>query len=203
MAATGDSAVRRAASADAPALARMLARAFADDPVSAWACPRPGVRARMLERFHGARLRHLIPHGEVWMSAGGECAAIWGPPDGWKTTLRQDLELCASMRSPRLLPRAPLVARGLLGIERRHPAQPPHWYLAVIGTDPAAQGRGLGTAVLEPVLSQCDQDGVGAYLESSKERNLDYYARFGFRATTALRLPRGPQVWPMWRDPRG
>ncbi|MBS1844280.1 MAG: hypothetical protein JST53_07675 [Actinobacteria bacterium] len=39
--------------------------------------------------------------------------------------------------------------------------------MATVGTDPAAQGRGLGTAVLAPVLDECDRDGVGAFLESS------------------------------------
>jgi hypothetical protein len=55
--------------------------------------------------------------------------------------------------------------------------------------------------MLEPVLKQCDADGIAAYLESSKERNIDFYARHGFRVTGELRLPRGPTVWPMWRDP--
>jgi hypothetical protein len=52
------------------------------------------------------------------------------------------------------------------------------------------------------VLEECDRDGIGAYLESSKESNIDYYARFGFRVTGTIRLPRGPLFWPMWRDPR-
>lgn len=193
--------VRRATAADVPALAQMLARAFADDPVTVWSSPPAAPRARMLERFHAARLRHLLPHGEVWMAAGAESAALWAPPNAWKTTLREDLELTACMLAPRIAWRLPLIARGLLGLERAHPFKPPHWYLATLGTDPAAQGRGLGTAVLEPVLSQCDQDGVAAYLESSKARNVDYYARFGFRTTATLRLPRGPEMWPMWRDP--
>jgi ribosomal protein S18 acetylase RimI-like enzyme len=75
-------------------------------------------------------------------------------------------------------------------------------YLSVLGTDPAAQGRGIGSALLAPVLRQCDEDGVPAYLESSKERNVAFYARHGFRVREELALPRGPQMWLMWRDPR-
>jgi hypothetical protein len=56
--------------------------------------------------------------------------------------------------------------------------------------------------VLGPVLEQCDADGVGAYLESSKERNIDFYARHGFRVTGEIQLLRGPTMWKMWRDPR-
>lgn len=180
----------------------MLTRAFADDPVARWSCPREELRPWMLERFHAARNRQMLRAGEIWMTAGGESAAVWAAPDRWRSSPADDLRFSRAMLRPALLRRAPLVAYGLLGLERRHPPRPPHWYLATLGTDPAAQGRGLGTAVLDPVLAECDRDGVGAYLESSKERNLDYYARFGFRVTEEVRLPRGPRTWLMWRDAR-
>ena len=73
-------------------------------------------------------------------------------------------------------------------IERAHPRDP-HYYLAVLGTDPDEQGRGIGSALIQPVLETCDRDEVPAYLESSKERNIDFYARHGFRVTDELVLP--------------
>jgi len=194
--------VRRAGATDLPLLAPMLARAFADDPIAEWVSPDPAARMTMLERFNAARLRHMLPHGEVWMSIGGEATAVWAPPERGGTTPRHELELAASMLIPRLLPRLPMVKRGMESVEAEHRRQPPHYYLAVLGTNPAAQGRGLGAAVLAPVLEQCDRDGIGAYLESSKERNLDYYARFGFQVKTTLPMPNGPPMWGMWRDPR-
>ena len=196
-------ALRRAALEDVPTLARMLTRAFLDDPVAMWSCRSDALRPKVLERFQAARLRHLLVDREVWTTPELASAALWAPPKRWKTTIRQDLDLARSMLHPRLIARAPLIGRGLLGIERRHPPRPPHWYLAVLGTDPSAQGHGLGSAVLGPVLKQCDADGVSAYLESSKERNIDFYARHGFRVTSELRLPRGPTMWAMWRDARG
>jgi GNAT superfamily N-acetyltransferase len=178
----------------------MLARAFLDDPVAAWSCRPDALRPAVLERFHATRLRQLIPEGEVWTTPDLTCAALWAPPERWKTTPRQDAALARCLLRPRLIARAPTITIGLLRVERRHPRQPPHWYLAVLGTDPAAQGRGLGSAVLRGVLEQCDADGIGAYLESSKERNIDFYARHGFRVTAELPLPRGPRIWSMWRD---
>jgi GNAT superfamily N-acetyltransferase len=195
--------MRRANSEDLPALARMLARAFRDDPVARWSCPPERLRPGVLERFHGTRLRQLLAHNEIWTSDELACAALWAPPQRWRTTWQEDLAIARCVERPRLVARVPLAMVGLLGVEREHPREPPHWYLAVLGTDPPAQGHGLGSATLRPVLEQCDADGVGAYLESSKERNIDFYARHGFRVTRELRLPFGPKVWPMWRDPQG
>jgi GNAT superfamily N-acetyltransferase len=180
----------------------MLARAFLDDPVAMWACGPDALRQGMLERFHGTRLRQMLVEEEIWTTTDLACAALWAPPKRWRMTLRQDAAFARCLLHPRLIARLPLVATGLYGIERRHPAGPAHWYLAVLGTDPSSQGRGLGSAILGPVLERCDTDGMAAYLESSKERNIDFYARQGFRVTRELHLPRGPTVWAMWRDPR-
>ena len=78
----------------------------------------------------------------------------------------------------------------------------PHWYLAILGTDPPHQGKGVGGALLAPVLTRCDTEGTGAYLESSKPDNVPYYERFGFRVSGQIDMPDGPTMWPMWRDPQ-
>ena len=89
-----------------------------------------------------------------------------------------------------------------LEVERRHPREP-HLYLAVLGADPPAQGRGVGSAAIAPGLELADAEGLPAYLETAKERNLAFYTRFGFRVTDEFRLPGGgPTVWCMWRDAR-
>jgi len=195
-------AVRPARSEELPALARMLARAFLDDPVAEWAFRPDDMREVALERFQATRLRPLMGRGEVWTNDELSCAALWAAPGRWRATPREEAQITRCFLHPRLITRLPLTAIGWQLLERDHPKSPEHWYLAVLGTEPAAQGRGLGSAVLSAMLEQCDRDGVGAYLESSKERNVDFYARHGFRVSGRLRLLRGPPMWPMWRDPR-
>jgi ribosomal protein S18 acetylase RimI-like enzyme len=195
--------LREAEPADRPALACSLAEAFMDDPVSSWASPHERLRPRVLRRFFGVQLGHKLPAGFVYTDEARSGAAIWSPPRTWRTTPRQDLELASAFAHPRHWPRAPLVAYGLFGLERLHPPKPPHFYLATLGVAPAAQGRGLGSRLLQPVLELCDADGVPAYLESSKESNIAFYARHGFRVAREISLPRGPTMWAMWREPLG
>jgi GNAT superfamily N-acetyltransferase len=193
---------RLATPADVPALAGMLARAFYDDPVASWAWRPDGLRLAALERYQAIRLHHLIAEESVWTSPEHSCAALWSPPGRWRKTLLQEAAYMPPFLPLRLLWRLPLVSAGWLGLERHHPAAPEHWYLAVLGTEPSRQGQGLGSTLLAPVLEQCDEQAIGAYLESSKESNIAFYARHGFRVTAELRLLRGPPMWAMWRDPR-
>jgi ribosomal protein S18 acetylase RimI-like enzyme len=151
---------RRAETAELPEIARMLARAFHNDPVAAWACRPEHLRPRVLERLFGMRLRDIHPHGEIWTDDELRSVADWAEPDHWHTTLRQDIAYAKCLLHPRLVPRMPMVITGMLGAQKVHPTEPSHWYLAILGTDPSAQGQGLGSAMLAPTLEGCDRDGV-------------------------------------------
>lgn len=189
--------VRRAGLADITPLSGAIARAFYDDPVLSWTFPDDRQRLAQAEAFFALRLRGMIPDGEVYTAEDLSAGALWAPPDRWKVGVLDSLRLV------RLLPWRGLgqTIRGFTAIEAAHPKTPPHYYLAVLGTEPAAQGQGLGSALLGPVLADCDELGIGAYLESSKESNIAFYARHGFRVTGEVDLPNGPRVWLMWRDP--
>ena len=196
------SSVRKATLADAPRLAQALASAFQDDPVIAWVFPDEHRRRAVLAAFMEFRLRKLaFPHDEVWMTADGAAAAVWLPPPGrWQLPPQRLRLLPALVRVFGL--RTVSVLGGLERMEKRHPHDPPHWYLFILGTDQAAQGQGLGSALLAQMLGRVDADGMPAYLESSNERNLAWYGRHGFEVTSEVVIPGGPRIWPMWREPR-
>jgi ribosomal protein S18 acetylase RimI-like enzyme len=200
--ATGSS-VRKATLADAPRLALALASAFQDDPVIAWVFPDQHRRRAVLAAFMEFRLRRLaFAHDEIWMTAGGAAAAVWLPPPGrWKLSRVQRLGLLPALVRFFGLRTASVLA-GLERMEDRHPQDRSHWYLFILGTEPAAQGRGLGSALLAHMLARVDADGMPAYLESSSERNLALYGRHGFQVTGEVAIPGGPRIWPMWREPR-
>jgi ribosomal protein S18 acetylase RimI-like enzyme len=186
---------------DCKPLARSLADAFMDDPVACWAAPPERLRWNCLRRFFGAYLAIRVPMDLVWNDSGLSGVAIWSPPGKGVTTAPEALRLTRGFAHPRLWPRGPLVGYGLLSVEHHHPKAPDHLYLATLGVKPSEQRRGLGSALLAPALEMCDRDGLPAYLEASKETNIAFYGRHGFRVTREIKLPRGPTMYPMWRDP--
>src|SRR5581483_7264621 len=95
--------------------------------------------------------------------------------------------------------RAAFVSDGLDQLRTRHPAEP-HFYLSLLATHPADQGKGLGVAMVAPVLERCDATGTVAFLESSNIRNVPFYERLGFRVVDEVTMPDGPVIRPMRRE---
>jgi GNAT superfamily N-acetyltransferase len=195
--------VRVAGPDDVPAMAASLGRAFADDPIFEFLVPGvdPDERARRSTPFFVTDTKLRVRLASAWTTPERVGAALWAPPGKWRTSIVDGLRLAwPIVRASR--GRSFRAFAALSAIEKAHPRQP-HWYLAVLGTDPEHQGKGIGAALMAPVLERCDTEGVPAYLESSKESNIPYYERFGFRVERELPLGKGaPSVWPMWREPR-
>ena len=82
-----------------------------------------------------------------------------------------------------------------------HPSEP-HWYLPVIGVDPASRGNGLGSQLLEHTLRMVDEKKLPVYLESTNPANVPLYERFGFVVQDRLSLGGSPMVTPMIRPGR-
>jgi hypothetical protein len=187
---------------DRLAIADALQGAFFDDPVMSWIFRDERSRSRRLARLFSVLLRgHYMATGTVWTTPSKAGAALWAPPGHAVIPPMAIIRNSPGMLSA--LGRHTLRAlRALNYVEHQHPKQP-YWYLGVLGTRVADQGKGIGSALLGPVLDQCDESGLSAYLESSKYSNIAFYRRHGFDVTGEIQLPLGgPAVWPMWRDPR-
>jgi GNAT superfamily N-acetyltransferase len=194
--------IRKATREDVPRLAQALARAFYDDPVINWLVPKDSERIHRSERGFAFYLRKVyLPHDECYATEDGVGGALWLPPNKWHVGPLAQLRLAPGMIAA-MGPRLPQVLRAISTVESNHP-QKPHYYLAFVGVERELQGKGIGTALLRPILDRCDHDGTPAYLEATTPRNRACYERQGFEVTEEYRLPKGgPPSWRMWRDPR-
>lgn len=160
-------------------------------------------RRRMgLHSFFTTQIRrHFLPYGNVSTSDDLAGVSVWGPPSRPRPGMKELLELLPT--APFLVGTRTFRALQLLAeIDSLHPREP-HWYLATLGTEPDRQGEGIGSALLTATLTLIDDEGMPAYLESSKERNVPFYRRFGFVVVDEFRSKGGgPPMWRMWREPQ-
>jgi len=197
--------VRRATQADIPAMAAVLARAFAHDPFFGWlAGDAPERNLRMRMGWSGILGHASAGLRETWTTGDVAGVAIWLPPGRGASSFVDSLRLVpalARLTGWRRL-REVSAATDLLEQRRRTHVPGLHWYLSALGVDPGRQRQGIGSALLGHILERADADRIPAYLETATARNVLLYERHGFGVVEELILP-GTDIrgWLMVRGP--
>jgi len=189
--------VRSGAPDEADALVSVITLAFSTDPMARWSLPDPltylGVMPSVVRAF-GAR---AFDSQSAYCVDGFRGAALWLAPgtepdsEGLMTVMQDNVP-------PAILP-------DLMGVfeqmGRYHPTEP-HWYLPLIGVDPACQGQGHGSTLMRYAVDRCDRERLPAYLESSNPRNISLYLRHGFEIIGEIQVGTSPRMTPMYRKAR-
>lgn len=184
-----------------------LERAFFDYPLMAYACPPEQLRRRGVRALYTAILHDAQRYGEIYTTAGVEGIACWLPPGTPLPTLWREIR--AGLLG---LPFAfgwkafqCLLEYGQWHTKLHHEFMNgrPHWFLATIGVDPASQGKGVGSALLEAITIRADEQTLPCYLETHGERSARLYGRHGFETVRLFEVPgHSVPVWAMLRPAR-
>lgn len=195
---------RTAATDAVPTVAAALADAFINDPVYTWMLPRTlRLKPRLRTVFAAEMAQYVLPNGgTVWTTPDYDGAVCELPPGAWempKSMTGKDALNWLRAFGTRLL----LAGRVQRAMEARHLVEP-HFYLRIVGVRTALQGKGVGSALMQPTLQRADSAGLPAYIEASTERSAALYERLGFVHIDVLELPDGgPPLWRMRRPPAG
>jgi len=189
--------VRTATPADETAAIGTIMLAFSADPMARWCWPHPHQYVSVMPAFIHAFAGRGFSRNGAFCTDGYVGAALWLPPGVESDDAALD-ETMARTAAPSVLGDAMKVVEQM---QACHPKEP-HWYLPVIGVDPAHQGKGHGDALMAYALAQCDREHAPAYLESSNPRNISLYKRHGFEIIKTIQVGASPPVVPMLRKPR-
>lgn len=183
------------ASAEAAYAAIVLA--FVNDPAARWSWPQPEAYLRNMPLLARAFASQSFSLGTAFGIEQCAGVALWLPPQ----VSADEAALAALLE--RTAP-ADIQADAAAVFEQMasfHPREP-HWYLPLIGVDPARQGQRLGDQLMAHALLRCDAERVPAYLESSNPRNIPFYHRHGFEVLGRIQVGSSPSIVPMLRRPQ-
>jgi len=189
-----------------PAAAAMLARAFYDDPLMRYAIPDSDERARLLPSLYERMIRFGMLAGEVYATGDvPEGVAIWIPPNAKWT--RENIEASGMHEFATLIGNdayqryREVVSQEWQARLREIPG--PGWYLFILGVEPRVQRRGLGGALMRPILDRADTEQVVCYLETENERNVAFYLKQGFDLIVSEEAgTSGVRFWTFRRNPK-
>lgn len=187
-----------------PAATRVLIRAFVADPGLLFVLPDAADRARLSARLAEAALRYTLRCGAPLVTDHDvRGVALWFPPDG-PPPAAADFAETGVAAVPDLLGDAAWTRLDRLIAHHPVHAPEPHWFLAMFGVDPAWQRRGIGAALMVPVFTQADRDGICCYLEAPTAGNERYYTNQGFQVVGETDVPASNvHIWLMRREPAG
>ena len=76
------------------------------------------------------------------------------------------------------------------------------WYLFNLSIKKEAQGKGIASKLMRPMLQFCDDERMVAYLETNKEKNVSLYQHYGFDLMKEELIPKSPVMhYSMVRHP--
>ncbi len=180
------------------AAARLLASAFTGDPIIEWIAPTAPARVG----FFAALLGGVEPMADwVEFAPGREAVAVWIPSERLRAgpTVRELLSVPGMFRAAGPWGSVRLARFGL-ALAVHHRIAAPHDYLMLLGVQPGARGKQLGSRLLRDHLERLDALGRGAFLETSNAANVAFYEKHGFTVLKAFKPPGGgPPLWSMWR----
>ena len=77
------------------------------------------------------------------------------------------------------------------------------WYLYNLSIKKDAQGKGIASKLLRPMLQFCDDEKMVAYLETNKEKNVSLYNHYGFELKKEELIPKTSVMhYAMVRNPQ-
>lgn len=170
---------------DRTAAGAVLGRAFHDTAQWSAVFPDDGVRRRKLPQMFAGTVSLVFAAGGVAeRTPGFEGIALWLPPGrsiGFRAMVKSGF---ASARFA-VTPPFPSMRR-LTAMVRRfdelHKRQMPgpHWYLMVLGVDPAHHRRGHGSTLVAHGVQRADAAGLPTYVETESGPNVAFYEALGF-----------------------
>ncbi|MFW9971590.1 MAG: GNAT family N-acetyltransferase [Candidatus Odinarchaeota archaeon] len=190
--------------------AKVLVRAFENDPLFIAYFPDPKLRVEQNYHLMKYCLRDYMRYGKVYTTSPKlEGISLWifkDPVEVQKNKLRN---LFDNWHSFRLAVNLGVALEKVYSIYEhiittQYELVPtPHWYLVMIGIDPDFQGEGYASRLIKPILTRIDKDQLECYLDTNNKNNVEIYQHFGFRVLKEYQIPRTNVInWSMLRNPQ-
>lgn len=163
----------------------ILSKSFDTNRSVNYIIPQNGSRQTKVRRLMEYSFDYCRLFGKVVLSGDAKACALIVMPEKERTTIKSillSLKLIAKTIGVRNLTKA---IKREAAIKKLH-AGSNREYLWFIGVAPEYQGKGIGTDLLHAIIADAESRHAPIYLETSVERNLPFYEKFGFSTYAEL-----------------
>ena len=184
----------------------VLSASFFNYPMFTFYFPDPKRRACYLPRYFQHILNCARRYGEVYTTAEISGVIFTLPPGHTKISIWEYIQN-GFLLTPFMLGfrnyKQSMDCESFVGnTQERLMENQPHYYLWGLAVDPNQKAKGIGSALMAPVLAKADAQKLPVYLETHDETNVRYYQKHGFDLIHTVRIPKYElPIWCMLRKP--
>jgi GNAT superfamily N-acetyltransferase len=178
--------MRRATVGDADLVRNILLVTFKNDP---------HVNFLLEESKNERKLNILIDYvvdqtfmqGEIYLSDDNNGVALWDFERNEKMTLHyigRNLDFLIQIGIKSVI----RIVKSEAHIHNNFRKYPRYCHLYMIGVLPQAQGKGLASTLMNPMLQKMKEKSIPVFLETANLRNVDIYKKKGFKVFETLTI---------------
>ena len=189
--------VRSALPADRPAIIETVVAAFVNDPAFRYFFGTDSGYEPKASAFVGYLFDKRIVHNTIWVTDECEAVSLWSPPDHMLTDDHRRLanELYAAMRQSVGADAARNLEIYDAMVDTGLPTDEPYWYLGILAAHPVRAVRGAGKLVMDAGVAHVRAHNGLAVLETTNERNPEYYRRAGWGVINTIESDTPSTTW--------
>lgn len=169
--------VRVATTNDIQQMITILSKSFKEDPHMIWILEK-SKHKRKFEITLEYQIRAAINSGVALITNDGLGVSLWETEKKEKFTfeyLKRNFFFIT-----RLGIKSTIRAMNDQEISEKYHTADTFFYLSSVGVLPEAQGKGLGSKLMNPVLEYCAENNITIYLETGNPKNVEIYKKKGF-----------------------
>lgn len=130
-------------------------------------------------------IEESLSYGHIYITEDNLGVAIW------KTNKKEKFSFELLKRDVSFLFKMGIkcVVRNLKSLRdtnKHFPNDDDFYYLCMLGVHPQAQGKGLASKLMNPVIDMCRKLQIPVFLETGNERNVELYKKKGFILTDTI-----------------
>ena len=170
--------IRRANYKDRPVILKILKESFRDDPYLRWLaqdCNRKNRMDVILEYV----VDETFGHGEIYLTEDLKATALWN------SEKKEGFSFRYIWRNLYFLLKTGI--KGTVSVVRKdqfthsqYPKVEKYYHLYMVGVLPEAQGKGLFSELINPMIEKMTQKSIPLFLKTANPHNVEIYQKKGF-----------------------
>jgi GNAT superfamily N-acetyltransferase len=184
----------------------VLAASFFDYPMFTFYFPDIKRRTRYLPWYFQNILNCALRYGKVYTTPEISGVIFTLPPDHIKISMWEYIQngflLTPILLGFRNYKQSMDCERFVGNTQEKLLSNRPHYYLWGLAVNPSQKSKGIGAALMQPVLKKADTQNLPIYLETHAEKNVSYYQKNGFGLIHTAKIPKYDlPIWCILREP--